>query len=205
MRVIEIKLSKTGKMPCSSFSTPATACKTGSKLAKVAGSVCSGCYAMRGNYLYPAVKNAREHNLNLLDDLNGWRDAMIIKIQAENENNYFRWHDSGDIQSPAHLIAIIEIAEALPDIKFWLPTNEKAFLMQVVRTRPIPKNLIIRLSMPLVDMRPASKAWPLTSTVRSTKGEVHGFECNAPKNSGKCGTCRACWDAGISNISYSKH
>ena len=193
-------------MPCSSFSTPAENCKTGAKLAKIPNSVCAGCYAKRGNYRYSNVKEARASNLALLDDLTAWRDAMIIKIQSENVNDYFRWHDSGDIQSVAHLVAIIEIARALPSIKFWLPTNEKAILMQTARMVTIPQNLVIRLSMPLIDMPPLSKAWKLTSVVRSAKGEVHGFECKAPSNTKKrCGTCRACWDSSISNISYLKH
>jgi hypothetical protein len=41
-------LSATTKMPCKSFNLPAWECKTGSKLAKIPGTVCHGCYAMKG-------------------------------------------------------------------------------------------------------------------------------------------------------------
>ena len=40
-------LSKPGKMPGYAYSTPAAACKTGSKLRLIPGSVCANCYALR--------------------------------------------------------------------------------------------------------------------------------------------------------------
>lgn len=199
------KLSAASKMPCHSFSTPAAACKTGSKLAKIEGSVCFDCYAKKGNYRYKNVIEHREHNLRSLDDLVSWRKGMIKAIKENDSTGFFRWHDSGDIQSVEHLIAIIDIAQALPDIKFWLPTKEKGFIITVRRRMQIPDNLAIRLSMPMIDQAPISTSWPLTSTVRTKGGQVHGVECKAPENNKKCGTCRACWDHSISNITYIKH
>ena len=199
------KLSKASKMPCPSFSTPAQACPTGSKLAKVKGSVCHGCYALKGNYGRPNVKEHRHNNLRTLDNLDVWRKSMIKLIKDNDVTGYFRWHDSGDINSLEHLMAVMDIAEALPDIKFWLPTKEKAILLEARRRRQMPDNLIIRLSMYMVDQPPSFKAWELTSTVRSKGGTVHGVECKAPANNGKCGTCRACWDKTIKNVTYLKH
>ena len=40
-------LSKPSKMPGWAYGLPAKECKTGSKLVKVAGSTCEGCYALR--------------------------------------------------------------------------------------------------------------------------------------------------------------
>ena len=42
--------TKTKKMPSLSYSLPAKECITGSKLVNVKGSVCEGCYALKGNY-----------------------------------------------------------------------------------------------------------------------------------------------------------
>jgi hypothetical protein len=43
---------------------PAWECKTGSKLAKIPGTVCHGCYAMKGNYTrFPSVKKAQYKKL----------------------------------------------------------------------------------------------------------------------------------------------
>lgn len=198
------KLSAASKMPCPSFSIPAQACKTGAKLAKIEGSVCHGCYALKGNYRFEAVRKHRAHNLSALDDLDTWRRSLIKTIKDNDVTGYFRWHDSGDIQSEAHLMAIMDIAEALPDIQFWLPTKEKGILAKVRRKRLMPDNLTVRLSMPMIDM-PPNDTRELTSTVRSKGGTVHGVECKAPANNGKCGTCRACWDKTIKNVTYLKH
>ena len=55
--------TKTSKMPGLSYSLPAWACKTGAKLAKIPGTPCFGCYAMKGNYIrYPAIKQAQYKN-----------------------------------------------------------------------------------------------------------------------------------------------
>ena len=53
---IMISLGRAGKMPCPTYNTPAKLCKTGSKLRKIKGSTCNGCYAMKGNYLFPSVQ-----------------------------------------------------------------------------------------------------------------------------------------------------
>lgn len=203
-----IKLSKAGKMPCSSFSLPARACKTGSKLAKVKGSVCSTCYAKKGNYIFPNVKNTREHNLAALpneSNVNSWLswvNSMIDAIKNNDSSGYFRWHDSGDIQSLRHLEALSYIAYKLPNIKFWLPTKEKGFLSKYKKNYIIPDNLIIRLSAPMIDGVPPS-SHEHTSTVHINK--PHGYQCPAPSQGGVCMRCRACWDNTVHNVSYSKH
>jgi hypothetical protein len=61
-------LSAPSKMPCHSHSIPASACKVGQKLALVAGSVCAGCYAMRGNYRFGNVKTAQARRLESLQN-----------------------------------------------------------------------------------------------------------------------------------------
>jgi hypothetical protein len=101
MEIIGGDLSATTKMPCKSFNLPAWECKTGSKLAKIPGTVCHGCYAMKGNYTrFPSVKKAQYRKLGQLFNP-VWVDAMVSMIEREN-NSYFRWHDAGDIQSIKH-------------------------------------------------------------------------------------------------------
>jgi len=56
-------LSKPSKMPGPAFNLPAQACITGSKLVKIPGSVCSGCYALKGRYRFPNVKEALTRRL----------------------------------------------------------------------------------------------------------------------------------------------
>ena len=187
-------LSATGKMPCPSINLPAVACVTGSKLAKVPGTTCHGCYALKGRYRFPNVKEAMDRRLKALSD-SRWVRAMVVLMK---DRKFFRWHDSGDIQSAWHLKRILEVCKQTPNTKHWLPTRE-AKLLALMNPNIIPPNLIIRLSATKVDGA-ASKSWPWTSTV-STKDKT----CPAPNQGGKCLDCRACWSRDIKNITYAKH
>ena len=98
-------ISNPSKMPGHSFSIPARRCATGSKLRKVKGSVCSMCYALKGNYTrYPAIKAAQYRRLEAMKHP-GWVDAMITVIKRQK---WFRWHDAGDVQSVEHMQKILE-------------------------------------------------------------------------------------------------
>lgn len=198
-------MSKTSKMPCHSFSLPASECKTGSVLAQVKGSVCHGCYARKGMYSFPNVKAPRFNNLTGVQTVGftEWVETMTNLIKTKEKSGFFRWHDSGDLQSVEHLDAIVRIANNLPHIKFWLPTKEKAMIRQY--NGIIPGNLVVRLSSAMIDQEP-SKTWMLTSTVHSaTVGHQFGEECQAYTRNGKCGDCRSCWDENVKNVSYPKH
>ena len=84
--------TKTSKMPGLSYSLPAWECKTGAKLVKVPGSVCAGCYAMKGNYTrYPAIKAAQYRRLDAIKHPL-WVEAMVTQIKRMK---WFRWHDAG--------------------------------------------------------------------------------------------------------------
>ena len=57
-------LSAPNKMPGPSINLPAVACITGAKLVNVKGSTCSGCYALKGRYRFPNVKDAMQRRLS---------------------------------------------------------------------------------------------------------------------------------------------
>lgn len=217
-------LSRTTKMPCASYSLSAFDCHTGSKLAKVAGSVCSGCYATRNNYRYPSVKNAHARRLESISGPE-WVPSMIEVIRAEG-NPFFRWHDSGDLQSAEHLTKIAQIARALPMVRFWLPTKEYKIVTDWVRSADVPAdlravvavsdsdrqnphaNLIIRVSAPMIDgeapkIRTSSGDTLPVSYVHK-HSDPRGMVCEAYTRSGSCGFCRACWNPSV-NVSYPKH
>ena len=187
-------LSTPGKMPCYSINLPATECKTGAKLARVPGTTCHGCYALKGRYRFGTVKKAMARRLRALAH-GSWTAAMTALITG---HKYFRWHDSGDLQSVQHLKNIIEVAKATPDTEHWLPTRE-AGLMRLMDPDIIPKNLLIRVSATKVDGK-APGWWPWTSTV-STEMKT----CPAPDQGGKCRDCRSCWSRDVPNVTYAKH
>ncbi len=198
-------LSHPSKMPCPAFSLPASACKTGAKLAQQDGTVCSKCYADgRGNYRFPVVKNSLQRRLDLLnywmkEDPREWVEAFKTML---SNLRFFRWHDSGDVQGKPHLNALVAIAEALPDTKFWLPTHE-VWVGKLALADHWPPNLLVRMSASKLD-GPAHKFATHTSTVHKHTG-LGNSPCPAPSQGNQCGECRKCWDRDVPNIAYHYH
>jgi hypothetical protein len=193
---IIISLSQPDKMPGYAYGLPAWECKTGAKLVDVLNSVCSGCYALKGNYTrFPAIRESQYKRLKALRHPL-WVKAMALKINSKKVK-FFRWHDAGDVQDLKHLAKIFEVCRRTPGIKHWMPTREAWTKKYIERA---PSNLVIRFSGTMID-QPAVKSWPNTSTVVTDGSRT----CNAPDNAGQCGSCRKCWNKEIKNISYGKH
>ena len=197
-------LTNTSKMPCKSFGFSPDNCITGAKLAKIPGTICSECYAMKGNYCFKNVKNAHKVRFEeMKKDFQAFEDLMVEAINNEN-NKYFRWHDSGDIQSVEHLIIIFNVCHRTPKVKHWIPTREYKIIRQAIRAGLVfPKNLIIRVSATSID-GPLPQGFEHTSSVHKNSA-AHGIECKAYTRNGECGNCRKCWDFNVKNVSYPVH
>ena len=187
-------LSKPSKMPGWSIGIPAKECKTGAKLRLVKNSVCEGCYALKGCYVFKVVQEAQYKRLKAIAHPD-WVLAMATLINSKKPD-VFRWHDSGDVQDLQHLEKIFEVCKLTPSKRHWMPTRE-AWIKD--HMHKAPANLVVRFSSPMVDQGPV-KSWANTSTV-STKSR----SCPAPDNNNECGSCRACWDPLVKNIEYGKH
>jgi hypothetical protein len=204
--VITGGVTQTTKMPCKSYSLPTIACVTGFRMAQVAGSICSHCYANKGNYkkYENNVEPAQHARLTSLSDPL-WIDAMVTLIGSDP---YFRWHDSGDIQSVEHLELIAAVCDRTPGCQHWLPTREYGMVAAFVAQRDIPSNLVIRLSAMFAD-----KAVKIPASLQGVPGiaasNVHhhgaadGHACPAYTRQGKCADCRMCWSK--ETVSYPMH
>jgi hypothetical protein len=199
------------KMPGTSYGISAHACKVGAKLAKVPGSTCHGCYALKGNYKYPSIAMSHAKRLAGITDPS-WTIAMVTLLNAAHvrgtgrngafSKGWHRWHDSGDLQSVEHLTKICAVAAATPHIRHWLPTREHAMVKSyVAKGGIVPDNLVIRLSATMVDGAPSAQ-WPTTSGVHNAAAP-QGEACRAVD--GKCGECRACWSHDVKHVSYHLH
>ena len=191
-------LSKPSKMPGPAYNLPASQCITGAKLVNVKGSTCSGCYALKGNYIrFPAVQKAMERRArSLVHD--SWITAMVTLIK---KHRWFRWHDSGDLQSVQHLNNIFEVCKLTPDTRHWLPTREARFI-NLMDPAVVPKNLKIVLSDHMNDQATPPSWWPYTSGVTTDHGAV---TCPAASQGNKCRSCRKCWDRRTKRVIYGKH
>jgi len=208
--------SNPSKMPGKGTSTPAAKCITGTKLRAVPGSVCEDCYAHeRGAYAWTNVKPALENRWTLVmasqENPEPWIAGMVKLIWNQE---YFRWHDSGDLQGAWHFANILEVARRTPHVKHWIPTREYRMVTDYVGD--IPSNIAIRLSAHMVNGAPPTALGYPTSTVvtdgshnchaniqwaKGTKGHCSGMNTST----GQWEDCRKCWDTTNANTAYPKH
>tara|TARA_R100000008_G_scaffold6300_1_gene3585 strand:+ start:70 stop:561 length:492 start_codon:yes stop_codon:yes gene_type:complete len=162
------------------------------------------CYALKGRYTFKGVKAAHANRLESITNDN-WVESMTFLINHYCKKiKYFRWHDSGDLQSLDHLKKIVAVAMATPQVRHWLPTREAGILKAFYKEGlSLPGNLAVRVSATMIDGKPHSNMG-LTSTVHKNSKAI-GFTCKAPKQSNECKSCRACWNINIQNVSYAAH
>jgi hypothetical protein len=197
-------LSVPEKMPGFAYGIPPQDCKLGAILRKKKGSVCSKCYAHKGMYSFPVVRAAQAFRLRSLKNLPLWTTAMTLLIgkKLRTKEKFFRWHDSGDVQSLKHISAIVTIAKNLPDVRFWLPSKERSMIRAWIKKNGrFPENLVVRMSSAMLGQKPD----PIPGTLSSTVDSGIGHACPAYSQGGHCGDCRACWDPTIDNVDYPQH
>lgn len=197
------KLSKASKMPCRSWSLEAqTTCPGAFDKDGDLVEACQGCYATAGNYRFPTVRNARDHNRRdwKCDD---WVDTMVAAL---DNDRYFRWFDSGDVYSPSLADKIYQVMKATPWCKHWLPTRS----YKMPRIRPILEkmqeldNVMVRYSSD--SARGDFESQHGSVIIGEDQLDLPDVQvCHAYYNDGKCGDCRACWDKSVQRIGYVQH
>jgi len=204
-------LTTTSKMPCPSYSLPATSCKMGSKLVNVKGSVCEGCYALKGFYRFKQGRNSREIRLASIYKPE-WVEAMVTALESRKDKSYFRWHDSGDLNSIMHLSNIMAVATRTPNTKHWLPTREYKMVSDYVKNGlSIPSNMYVRISTYMIDGIPPLEFARKLNAYENVEGFIgvssvskKEYSCPAYEQGGQCGDCRVCWTT-KENVTYPFH
>ena len=200
-------LSRPSKMPSYAWSISARRCNVGSKLAKVKGSVCEGCYALKGRYMFSNTQDALERRYDAWSsNREKWVDAMIYLMHNKQHianTGHFRFFDSGDIQGSDMLDDINLVAWASPHIRFWLPTKEYKLIKNY--DKEIAPNLVIRVSAPTVDKEFSGYTHISTVYKKDNIDTAKGVVCPASNQGNECGSCRACWNDKVSQVSYIAH
>jgi hypothetical protein len=205
-------LSYPSKMPGLAFGIPAKHCLRGSKLAQIPGTVCHECYAKHGRYAFDRTQFAQERRFMawIERDHDKWIEAMA-KLISGLRTPWFRWFDSGDLQGPEMLEAMLEVTRRVSKVHFWMPTRE----IKIVRGVVAPENLVIRASADKIDGR-APRGFGNVSTVSSetdmpkwrklveSSNSTRSY-CPAPLQNNACGECRKCWDRTVHNVTYKRH
>ena len=200
-------LSLTSKMPCYSISLDARLCHVGGTLVDIPGTPCNKCYSLRGYYNMPTTRKAMARRLIFMNSPKFIPNMVRL---LDHSHSYFRWFDSGDIQSEQMGKNILDVIRKTKHIVHWLPSKEYKWWKNILKTKVLPSNVALRISTPFDDTKPITK-FPCTSTTYTKTSSLAytGFKCPAhihKETYGKyeCGTCRACFNPAIKNVAYPK-
>lgn len=199
-----MKLSKTSKMPCLSWSLIAKDHCPGArgddgKLVPA----CSGCYADDGFYKMAPVRAPRLHNAeDWKRDM--WVEDMVTALQRES---HFRWFDSGDMYALPLAVKILEVMRRTNWVKHWLPTRMHKFakFARVLSDMAALPNVVVRFSSDSIRGETIDGA--TTSTIFSDSAQLpaNAEVCGAYTRKGKCGPCRTCWSKDVPVVAYPAH
>lgn len=201
-----LKLSKTSKLGCLSWSLQAVeTCPGARKDNGALVDACAGCYATTGAYLWGPTIRARASNKEDWKR-DGWVQDMVHALRNQTR---FRWFDSGDLYNLRLAEKVLEVMEATPGIKHWLPTRMHKFTKfeRILKRMAKLPNVAVRASSDAVDgsYTPSDLPGVLASTIVPKGVEVSAFVCGAYTRGGVCGDCRACWDKDVPVIAYVAH
>lgn len=207
-------LSKPSKMPCHGWSISARLCIMGAILHAVPGTVCRFCYALRGRYVFANVQAALARRLAAYhrEGPEEWARLMSSLILAVERSGFFRWFDSGDVQSVAMARAIRDVATRTPGVRHWIPTKERDLWRKALGDGiALPQNAVLRISAPYVGQAIAVPRWAVNVGAVTTSSvgliDLGGIaaSCRAPQQGGKCLECRLCWDGETFRVNYEQH
>jgi len=145
------------------------------------------CYARKSERLHPACIPARHRNLQAAQEENFV--ARMIELICLSNVGWFRIHESGDFFSQEYLNKWVEIAKALPEVRFLAFTSSHS-----LRFSRVPENMSILFSV-----------WPDTSVIpigrKAYVEGASGFSC--PHDCGP-GECLFCWK-GTGDVNFKLH
>ena len=150
-----------------------------------------GCYACKGNWLFPNVKNSLQQNLEAYKENH---TLFFESVAAQTALVRFcRWHSSGDIVDMQYFKGMCKVARKNKETHYLCFTKKYEIINEFLsKGKRIPKNLSIVFS--------AWSDWLPENPYNLPMTYVYGKEFNnelIPKDaipcSGKCENCQACW------------
>src|SRR5215469_6997661 len=211
-------LTNTSKMPCVSWSLPAGESCPWALYGE--GAICDGCYAQQGMYVWKAVTNAQHVRFDWVRDCLK-TDAgtdQFVRVMAsaitQTRNNIFRVHDSGDLFSSDYIDAWTRLVPLCPGIQFWFPTRSSR-PMRMSKLTPEQRmrweiSLLALAAEPNVTVRPSAlfvnAPAPVIPGLAAGSGASDSeWNCPASTQNNECGSCRMCWFAPETPITYHLH
>lgn len=150
------------------------------------------CYAKKGHFLYPNVKNLYEENLNAY--VTDPKQAELDIISQLPTEGTCRWHASGDIINREYLEMMVRIAKVRKNVKFMCFTKKYELINQYIADgNTFPKNLKMLFSGWYGLEMDNPYNFP-TAYIELKKEHDDRIKKNAIPCTGKCFQCFKCWN-----------
>lgn len=187
---ISITNAKMGdKIP--SLNLPTTVCRADAPCKK-------GCYAKKGNWLFPNVQNSLNNNLQeyLKDHKNFFNQVINFINNDDVVYKFFRWFSSGDIVDYNFFKGMVQVAKTCKQTNFLCFTKKFSIVNQWLNEgHKIPKNLTIVFSgwnkgfeVENPYNLPVTYVWFKDESQNANISE-YAIPCT-----GSCRNCKACWN-----------
>jgi len=153
------------------------------------------CYGLKGRFTRQRIRELVQNNLEASRQPD-FVERMIREI-LKAKPEAFRLHVIGDFYSVEYVEKWLEIADRLPDVKFFGSTRSWRVLGlrdAVTRLRDLP-NLYLRASIDLSHLDQPSHSWGVWSI--EGKGDPCPHDYGLADN---CITCKKCWQTKDSDI-----
>lgn len=237
-------LSNPSKMPGKGWGTSAMRCQRGKVMSGINGTTCAGfdpnvpvgaklkptdnpkngCYAQDGKYIMPNVIECHARRIEAFyADTDLWISAMAMLVSGVYHVNakpsrYFRFLDSGDLESPEMLAAFAALAMICTKTKFWVPTRQYNHVVKYhAMGGVIPANMVVRISCDMHDALPPKRVLRdgvcasnvLREMTDAELAAAGGYACPATQK-GKPSTCLgnkclSCFSREVPLVGYHNH
>jgi len=167
------------------------------------------CYALKGNWCYPNVKESLKNNLNLFlkDKKTFFNDIIEFLTNDDVIFKFFRWFSAGDIVNKEFFEGIIKVAKKCKNTKFLLFTKKFNIVNDYLsENKKIPNNLNVVFS-----------GWDEKFTIDNPYNlpttYVYFNKCSnnhipefAIPCKGSCKSCKSCWILKLGqSVYFNKH
>ena len=106
------------------------------------------CYANKGHWLYPKVKESLQQNLLEFyqDSEKFFNDIISYLNDSDVIYKYFRWFGSGDIVNYNFFLGMVEVAKKTPQTRFLCFTKKFSIVNKYLLENELPSNLQVVFS-----------------------------------------------------------
>lgn len=174
------------------------------------------CYCLKGRQCFASVLGAYKRNYRLYKENPERFKQKVIATLMCSGLPMCRWNDSGELVDKEYLQMTVDVARALPEVRFLCYTKKYDLVNKWMdEGNRFPANYVMRFSY-------ADKGWEVPNpynlpvayidfTDKSLNPDIprNAYRCKGNANPDdiehSCSFCKMCWDARVHAVAFDQH